>query len=169
MATAAPSPSQPTTARVMPYFKQFMGMFVAALLSAVLAALFTYYFSLKLNTQSSIQQLYVASVQDFSATGAKVDASITDLADTAIDRDSLDQAKKDARQAIAAHTAATLALRPVIGKGNVEEYMKGLADLRMLVDQTGDVAAAARTSKGRLVLIENRNVIITEARRRIYG
>jgi predicted ArsR family transcriptional regulator len=144
-------------------------MVIAAFLGAVLAALFTYYITHKLNNESSVQQQYVASVQDFAATGARVDAAVTDLADATVDKEGVDQAKKEARQAIAAHAAATLALRPIIGKGNVQAYMQGVAQLRQLVDSTGDVPAALRTSKGRFALIDNRNQIIAVARKNIYG
>jgi hypothetical protein len=145
-----------------------VGILITAFLGAVLAALATYYFSQKLNAQTSLQQQYIASVQDFSATGARVDAAVTNLADATLDNEDVDAAKKEARQAIAAHAAATLGLRPIIGKGNVEAYMVGVADLRRLVDSTGDVPAAARASKGRFALIDNRNAMIAEARRRIF-
>jgi hypothetical protein len=46
--------------------------------------------------------------------------------------------------------------------------MSGVADMRVLVDSTGDVPAAARASKGRFALIDNRNKVIAEARHNIY-
>jgi hypothetical protein len=143
-------------------------MVIAAFLGAVLAALFTYYVTERLNAKSSVQQQYVASVQDFAATGARVDAAVTNLGDATVDKEDVDAAKKEARQAIAAHAASTLALRPIIGKGNVETYMVGVAEMRHLVDSTNDVPAARRASKGRFALIDNRNDVIAEARRNIY-
>ncbi|WP_313395500.1 hypothetical protein [Sphingobium yanoikuyae] len=144
-------------------------LLLTAILGAVLAGLATYYFTQQLNEESSIQQQYVSSVQDFAATGAKVDAAITDLGDTVIDGDELAAAKKEARQALSAHAASALALLPLIGKGNVENYMTGIADLRLLVDETGDVPAAVRASRGRNALINNRNAVIAAARRQIYS
>ena len=166
---AASRSSSPPRSRYMPEVKDLVGMLITAFLGAILAGLATYYFTERLNKRASIEQQYVASVQDFASTGAKVDAAVTDLADATIDEEGVDAAKKEARQAIAAHAAATLALRPLIGKGNVEAYMSGVADMRKLVDSTGDVPAALRTSKGRFALIENRNAVIKEARRRIYS
>lgn len=168
MEQAVPHASERALARVKPFLSEFTKMFVAAFLSAVLAGAFTYVYSRKLQAEASVQQQYVASVQDFAATGGRVDAAITNLADAAVDQDSVAEAKKEARQAIASHAAATLALEPIIGKGNVEAYMLGIADMRTLVDATGDVPAATRASKGRFALIDNRNVIIAEARRNIY-
>jgi len=168
MVTASRSRSSSPRSRYVPEVKDLIGMLITAVLGATLAGLATYYFTERLNKHASIQQQYVASVQDFATTGAKVDASVTDLADATIDNEGVDAAKKEARQAIAAHAAATLALQPLIGKGNVQSYMTGVADMRKLVDSTGDVPAALRASKGRFALIDNRNVVIKEARRRIY-
>lgn len=168
MAQSAPSPANSAGSTWLPFIREIAMMLLAAFVSALLAAAATYYFTVKLNEESSIQQQYVSSVQDFAATGAKVDAAVTDLGDTIIDGDEVLEAKKEARQALSAHTASTLALMPLIGKGNVENYLKGVADLRALVDQTGDVPAAMRASKGRYALINNRNAVIADARRRIY-
>ncbi len=142
---------------------------VIALVTGLCAAYFTYLFTAKLNTESANQQQNLAAVQEFNSSGAKVDAAITDLADDVIDKEDVKQTRKEVRQAIAAHVAATQALAPVMGTGNVEEYMRGLATLRRLVDQTGDAGAALRTSHARFDLMENRQTMLAEARRRIYG
>lgn len=139
------------------------------LATAVLTAFFTYMLTSRLNNEAVIQQQYLAAVQDFTATGAKVDASITELADTIIDEDSVTVARKEARQAIAAHVAATDSLSQVVGKGNSDAYMDGLATLTKLVDKTDDVPAALSTSRARFDLMSNRTIIVAEARRRIYG
>ena len=143
-------------------------MMVAATLSAFLAGVATYYFTKELNAEASVQQQYVAAVQDFAATGARVDAAVTTLADATVDADEVNAAKKEARQAIAAHAASTLALEPVVGEGNVKAYLTGVADMRDLVDHTDSVAAARRASRGRFALIQNRNSVIAEARKNIY-
>jgi hypothetical protein len=168
MSNAAHPKPQRGFARLRPEGGKWIEMIATAFLGAVFAALFTYAVTERLNRQSSVQQQYVASVQDFAATGARVDAAVTDLADAAVDKGDVEAAKKEARQAIAAHAASTLALRPIIGKGIFEAYMAGVADMRLLVDSTGDVPAAARASKGRFALIDNRNKVIDEARRNIY-
>lgn len=123
----------------------------------------------KLNNEAALQQQYLVAVQDFNATGARVDAAITELSDNVIDSTEVKQARREARQAIAAHVAATQALSPLMGKGNVSAYMEGLASLRAMVDRTGNVSDALRTSRARFDLMENRQVMLNEARRRIYG
>jgi hypothetical protein len=47
--------------------------------------------------------------------------------------------------------------------------MEGLATLRGLVDKTGDVSAALKTSRARFDLMDNRQIMLAEARLRIYG
>lgn len=168
MSNAAPSAPLRGFARMLPDVRKIAELMLTAFLGALLAGACTYYLTQKLNKETAVQQQHLASVQDFAATGARVDAAISTLADAAIDEDGVNQAKKEARQAIAAHAASALALRPVIGRGNVEAYMAGVAELRVLVDAAGDVPAAARASKGRYALIDNRNRVVEEARRRIF-
>jgi len=152
----------------MHWGKLAVGGLLTALIGGFFAALFTYAFTAKLNTEAALQQQYLVAVQDFNSTGARVDAAITELSDNVLDSADVPQAKREARQAIAAHVAATQSLSPLMGTGNVELYMEGLATLRGLVDQTGDASAALRTSRARFDLMDNRQVMLSEARRRIY-
>ncbi len=145
-----------------------VGGLSTALIGGFFAALFTYSFTAKLNTEAALQQQYLAATQEFNATGAHVDAAITELSDNVLDSTDVPQAKREARQAIAAHVAATQALSPLMGTGNVKAYMEGLATVRILVDQTGDVSAALKTSRARFDLMDNRQIMLAEARRRIY-
>jgi len=169
MASASPSFAQFNRAQLINLIKLVGGGLATALVGGFFAAFFTYYATAKLNTESALQQQYLVAVQDFNATGAQVDAAITELADNVYDGQEVAQARRQARQAIAAHVAATQALAPLMGEGNVAEYMKGLATLRLLVDDTHGASAALKTSKARFTLMDNRTVMITEARRRIYG
>lgn len=168
MAAASPPFAQFTRAQLIHVIKLGLGGLATALVGGFFAAFFTYYATAKLNTESALQQQYLVAVQDFNATGAKVDAAITELADNVSDGQEVAQARREARQAIAAHVAATQALAPLMGKGNVAEYMKGLATLRLMVDNTDGKSAALKTSKARFTLMDNRNTMIAEARRRIY-
>lgn len=168
MASSPPMFPPMTRDRVLQWTKLALGGLATAVLGGLFAAFFTYVFTAKLNNESALQQQYLVAVQDFNSTGAKVDASITELADTVIDGDEIKQSRKEARQAIAAHVAATQALSPLMGTGNVKAYMEGLATLRGMVDQTGDVRAALQTSRARFDLMDNRQIMIAEARKRIY-
>jgi hypothetical protein len=141
---------------------------IGGIVVAALTAIFTFLATSRLNHRSMVQQQYIAAVQDFTSTGARVDASITELADTVLDGAQITEARKEARQAIAQHVAATLGLAQVVGEGNEKEYMKGLATLRLLVDGTDNKRAALRTSRARFDLMSNRVIVVTEARRRIY-
>ncbi len=78
-------------------------------------------------------------------------------------------ARREARQAIAAHAAATQSLAQVVGQGNVDEYVKGLASLRLFVDDTTSKSNALKTSEARFDLMDNRLIMIAEPRRRVYG
>ena len=169
MASATPLMRRIRPAQLILWAKLAAGGLATALVGGFLAALFTYYFTAQLNEESTLQQQYLAAVQDFNATGARVDASVTELADTVLDGDEVREARKEARQAIAAHVAATQSLTQVVGQGNVDAYMTGLATLRTLVDQTENPGAALRTSRARFDLMSNRTVMVAEARRRIYG
>ncbi|RKF21589.1 hypothetical protein D6851_05980 [Altericroceibacterium spongiae] len=169
MAAASAPSARPTRAQLSNWIKLILGGIATALVGGFFAALFTYFATAKLNNESALQQQYLVAVQDFNSSGAKVDAAITELADNVLDGQEIAQARREARQAIAAHVAATQALAPLMGEGNVAEYMKGLATLRMMVDDTDGRATAQNTSKARFTLMENRTVMIAEARKRIYG
>ncbi|MBJ7254133.1 MAG: hypothetical protein JHD25_05085 [Sphingomonadaceae bacterium] len=169
MASAPPHPAPISRDQMVHWVKLAIGGVVSALAGGFFAALFTYSFTAKLNTEAALQQQYLAAAQDFNATGARVDAAITELSDNVLDSTDVAQAKREARQTIAAHVAATQALSPVIGTGNAEAYMEGLATLRVLVDKTGDASAALKTSRARFDLMDNRQIMLAEARRRIYG
>lgn len=158
-----------TREQIIRYVKFAAGAIGTAFLGGLFAAIFTYYATARLNTESSLQQQYLVAIQDFSSTGAQLDASITELADTVLDGEQLTEARRDARQAIAAHAAATQSLSQVVGQGNVDEYAKGLATLRILVDDTDDKTEALKTSRARLDLMDNRSIMIKEARKRVYG
>lgn len=169
MAAASPPFARLSRAQLVNMIKLGLGGLATALVGGFFAALFTYYATARLNNESALQQQYLVAVQDFNATGARVDAAITELADNVLDGQEVAQARREARQAIATHVAATQALAPLMGKGNVAEYMKGLATLRLMVDDTDGRSAALKTSKARFTLMENRTTMIAEARRRIYG
>src|SRR5690606_15182371 len=138
------------------YLKIGLGGLVTAAIGGLFAAWFTYMFTAKLNHDAMVQQQYLAAVQEFIATGASVDASVTGLSDSILDDDGVTEGRKDARQAIAAHVAATQSLAQVVGTGNAAAYMEGLATLRTLVDQAEDVQSALRASRARFDLMDNR-------------
>ncbi|MFZ3484180.1 hypothetical protein [Sphingomonas sp. 3-13AW] len=169
MASAAPPTPWLTPERAKRYLKLAIGGLATAILGGFLAALFTYMFTARLNQEAALQQQYLAAVQEFVATGAVVDASVTGLADSVLDAEGIKAGRREARQAIAAHVAATQSLSQVIGTGNSDAYMEGLATLRKLVDETTDVQSALRASRARFDLMDNRTIIVAEARRRIYG
>lgn len=167
---SAPSVRAPMTrAQMIHWIKIAIGGLAAAVAGGLFAAYFTYLFTAKLNNEAALQQQYLVAVQDFNGTGARLDASITELADNVIDSAGIAEGRKEARQAIAAHVAATQALSPLMGTGNVKAYMAGLATLRRLVDQTANPSAALQTSRARFDLMDNRAIMVREARRRIYG
>ncbi|PNU02096.1 hypothetical protein [Novosphingobium guangzhouense] len=169
MASAAPSSPWLTPDRAKRYLKLILGGFATAAVGGLLAAWFTYLFTAKLNSEAMLQQQYLAAVQEFIVTGSKVDASVTELSDSILDKEGVREGRKEARQAIAAHVAATQSLAQVIGTGNADAYMEGLATLRTLVDEAADVQTALKASRARFDLMDNRAVIVAEARRRIYG
>jgi len=142
---------------------------IGALVTGFIAALFTYAFTAKLNTESALQQQNLAALQEFISTGSKLDASITNLSDTLLDGDDLLAEKKVVREAIAAHASASQSLVQIVGKDNIDAYLVGVGMLRELVDSTGDVNSAMQTSQARFDVMHNRTKIIEEARENIYG
>lgn len=168
MASASPPLSGLSRDQLLRYGKLGVGALVTAFLGGLFAAWFTYFATVEANNKASLQQQYLSAVQEFSATGAQVDASITELADGVLDGRQVADARRSARQAIAAHAAASQGLAQIAGQGNVDEYVKGLAVLRLMVDDTNNGARAFETSQARFDLMENRTVMVREARRRIY-
>lgn len=169
MASAASIPSL----RRLAYAKRALVSGIAALtpiiLGALIAALLTLVVTDYLNKKASLQQQELSALQEFVSTGANLDAAVTLLSDTTLDGTDITEAKKEARQAIAAHAAASLGLIQVVGQPNVEAYMVGLADMRQLVDSSGSASAALRASRGRMALISNRLAMIRKAREYIYA
>jgi len=149
--------------------KRWMKYAIGALVTGFIAALFTYAFTAKLNTESALQQQNLAALQEFISTGSKLDASITNLSDTLLDGDDLLAEKKVVREAIAAHASASQSLVQIVGKDNIDAYLVGVGMLRELVDSTGDVNSAMQTSQARFDVMHNRTKIIEEARENIYG
>ena len=121
MASAPIPNSRLTRDQIVHNVKLAVGALVTAALGGLFAAVFTYYATVQVNTEASLQQQYLSAIQDFSATGAKVD-----------------------------------------------EYVQGLATLRLLVDDTNGKINALKTSNARFDLMDNRVVMINEARRRVY-
>lgn len=172
MASVAQPMSWSNRSRAAHYLKLVLGGLATAAIGGFFAALFTYYATIRVNTANALQQQYLAAVQEFISTGSKLDASITDVADVVLDKDGpakLDDARKSARQAIAAHTAAAQSLEPVIGTGNVKAYLEGVGALRLLLDDTRTAHQLLRTSQARFDVMHNRTLIVAEARKRIYG
>lgn len=169
MASAAQTAPWLTMDRAKRYFKMAVGGLATAIVGGLLAAWFTYVFTQRLNQEAALQQQYLSAVQEFVSSGANVDASVTRLADDVLDKQALTEAKREARHDIAIHVAATQSLSQVIGTGNAGEYMKGLATLRTLVDSTKDPSSALRASRARFDLMDNRAIIVAEARKRIFN
>lgn len=172
MASAPPSPAWLTRDRVLSFSKLAVGGLLTAIAGGFFAAVFTYYATVSLNTSNAVQQQNLAAVQEFVSSGAKVDASITEITDVIADRDDAEKlvdARKEARQAIAAHAAATQSIVQIVGTGNAAAYLKGLGALRTLVDTTKDPQEALRTSQARFDVLSNRTLIVAEARKRIYS
>lgn len=172
MASAPPSPAWLTRDRVVSVSKLAIGGLLTAIAGGFFAAVFTYYATVRVNTSNALQQQNLAAVQEFVSSGAKVDASITEIADVIADKDDgekLVDARKEARQAIAAHAAATQSIVQIVGTGNAAAYLDGLGTLRTLVDTTKDSQEALRTSQARFDVLSNRTVIVSEARKRIYS
>lgn len=168
MASSAPISRLSTHDTLLRYVKIALGGLTTALVGGLIGALLSYHFTAKLNNESALQQQYLLAVQDFNATGAKLDSSVTELTDTVVDEEGLKDARKEARQAIAAHVAAVQGLSIVLGERNVDNYMFGVARLREYVDAANTPQQALIASKARFALMENRNMLLQEARRRIY-
>lgn len=172
MASAPPSSPWLTPERAREYGKLLLGGLLTAIAGGFFAAVFTYYATVNLNTSNALQQQNLAAVQEFVATGAKVDAAITEITDVIADKDDekeLREARKEARQAIAAHAAAAQSVAQVVGTGNTKAYLVGLGTLRTLVDSTGNPRGALQTSQARFDVLYNRTLIVAEARKRIYA
>jgi len=167
---ASHAPSLPTgNSQVWHYLRLAVGVILSAAIGGLFAAWFTYVFTARLNGEAALQQQYLASVQDYISTGSKLDAAVTDLADSILDGQEVRSARQEARQALAAHVASTQSLSQVVGEGNSREYMKGLASLRLLIDDTNGSRSALTMSDARFTVMENRDIIVREARSRIYG
>lgn len=167
MATAAPAAFF-RDPRVMHYIRLALGGLATALIGGFLGAYFSYLFTARANSEAALQQQYLSAVQEFVASGSTLDASITDLGDSILDGQDVRRARQDARRAVAAHVASTQSLSQVVGEGNSSLYMEGLATIRTLVDGANNAATAERLSNARFDLMDNRGVIVKEARKRIF-
>lgn len=167
MATAAPR-ALFRDPRVLHYLRLALGGLATAIVGGFLGAYFSYLFTAKANGEAALQQQYLSAVQEFIATGSTLDASVTDLSDSILDGQDVRRARQEARRAVAAHVASTQSLSQVVGEGNSNLYMEGLATIRTLIDGANNAATAEKLSDARFDLMDNRGVIVKEARKRIF-
>lgn len=142
---------------------------VGAVALALFTSALTYALTTQQNHEAAVQQQRLAALQTFIESGSKLDASVTDLVDSVGDRTDVIDAKKETRQALAAHAAASQSIEPIVGKANVEAYLGGVGTLRTIVDETANPSAALTTSQARFDVMHNRTVIVAEARKRIFS
>ncbi|MBU2341664.1 MAG: hypothetical protein KKE77_10525 [Alphaproteobacteria bacterium] len=165
---AAIAPSAIPRDRAFHYAKVALGVAFSAFLGGLFAAWLTYEFTARLNNETALQQQYLSSVQEFISSGSEVDGNITNLADSILDGQEVRQARQDARAALAGHVDATTSLSQVVGDGNSNLYMEGLAKLRTYIDAANSPQSAREMSDARFDVMDNRRIIVAEARKRIY-
>lgn len=134
------------------------------LLGAAIAGLFTYLATAQANVELLRQQQRTVIIQQFEESGARMDSNLSLFVDTLIDRDKADEARKEARIAITLHASQARGLNDIVGKKNVDGYLKGLGQLRQFVDQTQDVPTAMRAAQSHVFLMEYRDKLVMRAR-----
>lgn len=147
-----------------------LGIKVLGAISLVfLTAWVTYLFTARLNVETALQQQQMAAVQQFEESGARLDTSLSLFADALLDGSGVAEARKEVRTAIILHASQANALRDVVGNGNVDQYLRGLAELREFADNATDPRTAMVVAQQHVNLMDYRVRMVELARRNIYS
>jgi len=151
-----------------------VGKVAGAIILALLTAILTYAFTARLNVQTAYQQQQATSIQQFEESGAKMDAQLSLLVDALLDakgnetNKAVDDARSEARTAITLHASQAHNLEPVVGTGNVKQYIDGLGILRGLTDKVTGRITARRMAQVHVNLMDYRVRMLKQARANMY-
>lgn len=139
-----------------------------ALALIALTTIATYFATSHQNVETALQQQNSAAVQQFEASGAQMDAALSIYVDALFEKGDLDEARKDARNAIVLHSSQANALRTLAGDGNVDQYINGLGDLRKFADDMNGRLTAKKMAQQHVDLMAYRVKLVSLARENIY-
>ena len=135
---------------------------IPMLLSAGAAAWLSYVYNQKANIALVAQQQRVNDLQQFRVSGASLDQALGDMSDALADGKGLDPARRAMRASINRNISDGLAARHLLGAGT-DHYISGLADLRVVVDDTDEVQSGTALWQSSINLMKERRDLIAAA------
>jgi hypothetical protein len=143
-----------------------LGWLVPMMLTAVATAWVTYHYTRKANTEMVVQQQKLTNLQQFRASGAQLQQALSRMSDAIVDGGSLDPARREMRDAIARNLSDAVAVRSQLGPEATDAYVRRLAALRIVVDQT-DADSGAALWQGSLDVMEQQKRLLQNAETRV--
>ncbi len=151
-------------ASVASFSREALGWLIPMLLTAAVTAYVSYRYNQKANTQLVVQQQKISELQEFRQSGAQLDQALGRMSDALVDGEGLEAARREMRTAITANITDASAVSHLLGSG-AEPYLKGLADLRDIVDQVDTIESGQALWQGSLNLMQQRRKLIRRAER----
>ena len=131
------------TPRAKAHFFQGGSFVLGAICSAVVGIPAGIIVAERANTKLVVQQEKLSELQTFENTGAQLDSGVTSLSDAIVDGRGADDARRNLRAAISAHSSAAFALRGGLG-GDYQPYMTKLVELRGFADEATDAPSGVK-------------------------
>lgn len=146
--------------------KTALGWLIPMLLTASVTAYISYVYNQKANTLLVVQQQRVADLQQFRSSGAQLDQALARMSDALVDRKGLEAAREEMRLAIARNISDAEAAKPILGESQTNQYVAGLADLRVTVDGVQKLQSGQQLWQASINMMEARRRILREAEQR---
>ena len=151
----------------MPTMRQGMAWLAGTVVVAALGSVGTYYATHQTNADSAFQQRSLASLQQFETTGAGMDQATQAFSDAMLDKRGLEDARKNLRGTVSAHSASAMALRTTFGDSETDSYVARLVAFRDAADQARDVIAMQPVWQGLSDLVAQRRRMVASAAAKI--
>ena len=166
---AIPLPRWPLLGYMASTLKPALGWLIPMLLTASATAWLSYYYNQKANTLLVIQQQKNVDLQQFRASGSKLEQSLGALSDALALEEDLGPAQREMRTAIALNLADAIAVRHLLGSEETDKYIESLASLRETVDRLDTVESGAVLWRQSLYLIDMRRKLLRRAEQQVFS
>lgn len=145
--------------------KTSLGWLIPMLLTAGATAYLSFFYNQRANTQLVMQQQKMADLQQFRVSGAQLDQALGRMSDALVDDSGIQAARSEMRSAIGRNLADADSVALLLGP-RTHDYIAGLANLRVTLDNVHDRSSGARLWQDSLGMMEARKRLLKDADRR---
>ncbi|RKE49986.1 hypothetical protein [Sphingomonas sp. PP-CC-1A-547] len=135
-------------------------------LTSGVAAYTAYFYNQKANHELVVQQQSLSDLQQFRASGAAFDQSLSTMSDALVDGSGIKAGQREMRTAITRNISDAQAIEHLLPPGEAKPYIAGLAELRDTVDGLGTIDSGQKLWQDSLNLMSARKKLIASAEQR---